>query len=88
MPYKIHFIGQADHEGLYLEHPFDEREVRDSECLVYTASQPFGAGFFVCLSPPTRVGTNHYVAGWYLGTYRTPGSQPSYLSPGSAPAYL
>ena len=22
-------------EGLYLEQPFDEREVRDSECLVY-----------------------------------------------------
>ena len=35
MPYKFHFIGQADHEGLYLEHPFDERVVRDSECLVY-----------------------------------------------------
>ena len=24
-------------EGLYLEQPFDEREVRDSECLVYKA---------------------------------------------------
>ena len=64
------------------------KKVREFICVVYTASQPFGAGFFVCLSPPTRVGTNHYVAGWYLGTYRTPGSQPSYLSPGSAPAYL
>ena len=25
------------HEGLYLEQPFDEREVRDSERLVYNA---------------------------------------------------
>ena len=32
-------------EGLYLEKPLDEREVRDLECLAYTASQPFGAGF-------------------------------------------
>ena len=34
-------------EGLYLEKPLDERKVRDAECLVYTASQPFGAGLFV-----------------------------------------
>ena len=42
-------------EGLYLEKPLDERKVRDSECAVYTASQPFGAGFFVFLSPTHEV---------------------------------
>ena len=35
------------YKPLNLQQPFQEPEVRDSECLVYTASQPFGAGFFV-----------------------------------------
>ena len=50
MPYKFHFIGQADHEGLYLEHPFDERVVRDSECLVYYKRVEVTQLFFSVLS--------------------------------------
>jgi hypothetical protein len=50
MPYKFHFIGQADHEGLYLEHPFDERVVRDSECSVYYKRVEVTQLFFSVLS--------------------------------------
>ncbi len=35
-------------EGLYMEQSFDERKVRDSECLVYyEKASPFGGAFFV-----------------------------------------
>ena len=48
------------YKPLNLQRPFQESEVRDSECLVYTASQPFGAGFsylppYACQSIPPAV---------------------------------